>query len=239
MYRAFCSKQSQEDGDEESDQKANLRPSVAQKYVKFEDRDSRVILDYHEEEYGVADGEDGNYLYREKSGRTADASQTSLTRRGVDGVFDVDDLVEALKLENMKDIAVIAVRPEMRYCDYLVLATAMSPRHLDASGHFLKKLHKLKRSEGDPFVVVEGDKTCTDWKILDMQSIVLHLFLSETRLKYDIETLWCVGPNFDDKTQRPHYDPVMDMMEKHMKYIDEMQPDDKSGLETSLRADVT
>lgn len=231
LSRAYCSKRDDGGKDENNDdaaskQETKLRPSAAQKYVKFEDRHSQVILDYHEEKYGVEDEDDGNYLYREKAGRNRSLSRSALTRRGVEGVFDVPDLVEALKLENMKDIAVIKVATELRYCDYLVLVTAMSPRHLDASVQFLKKLHKSKRHEGDPFVVVQGDKECKDWKVLDMKSIVLHVFLLETREKYDIETLWCVGPNFDDKIQRPQFDPVIDMMEKHIKYMEELQPNE-------------
>ena len=29
-------------------------------------------------------------------------------------------------------------------------------------------------------------------------NIVLHMFDDETRQQYDLETLWAVGPNFDD-----------------------------------------
>jgi hypothetical protein len=57
-----------------------------------------------------------------------------------------------------------------------------------------------------------------------MKNIVLHLFMKETRDYYDIETLWTVGEEFDDKTQRPEVDSVLDIMEKHIKYLQEIQP---------------
>lgn len=57
-----------------------------------------------------------------------------------------------------------------------------------------------------------------------MQNIVLHLFLSETRQMYDIETLWTVGHEFDDKTQKPQIDPVIDIMEKHIQFLEDLQP---------------
>jgi hypothetical protein len=57
-----------------------------------------------------------------------------------------------------------------------------------------------------------------------MNNIVLHLFMKETRDYYDIETLWTVGEEFDDKTQRPEVDSVVDIMEKHIKYLQEIQP---------------
>ncbi len=48
--------------------------------------------------------------------------------------------------------------------------------------------------------------------------------MKETRDYYDIETLWTVGEEFDDKTQRPEVDSVVDIMEKHIKYLQEIQP---------------
>jgi ribosome silencing factor RsfS/YbeB/iojap len=218
------------------DNKQTIKPSAAQKYVKFEDTDSQVILDFHEEQYGAQDDEEyGNYLYRAKSGSKKNPARPLLTKRSQEDVFDVPDLVKVLELENAKDIAVIRVPKDMRYCEHLVIATAISPRHLTATAQYIKKLYKLRRKNDDPFISVsEVDKRCVDWKVLDMQSIVLHLFLSETREKYDMETLWCVGEDFDDKTQRPVFDPVMDMMEKHIKFLDEMQPTEE--IDESLSA---
>jgi len=36
---------------------------------------------------------------------------------------------------------------------------------------------------------------------LDVVNIVLHIFCHKTRVKYDLETLWTVGSNFDDLSQ--------------------------------------
>ena len=39
-------------------------------------------------------------------------------------------------------------------------------------------------------------------------NIALHLFLEETREKYDLETLWSVGEDFDDHTQQEERNPL-------------------------------
>ncbi len=41
------------------------------------------------------------------------------------------------------------------------------------------------------------------WIALDLGNIILHIFLQEVRDYYDLETLWTVGPLFDDLTNAP------------------------------------
>lgn len=52
-----------------------------------------------------------------------------------------------------------------------------------------------------------------------MSNIILHVFLRETRELYDIETLWTVGAQFDDKIQRPDTNIVQDIMDKHISFL--------------------
>ena len=37
---------------------------------------------------------------------------------------------------------------------------------------------------------------------MDLANIVLHLLTQEQREYYDLETLWTVGPEFDDSTRQ-------------------------------------
>ncbi len=117
----------------------NLRKSFETKFKTFKDEDSEVILDVSEElilnedkdqshEQIPQEIEEEFYLYQEKKSKTK-LDKMNL-KRGITGVFDIQELVELLRDENMKDIAVIKVPKEMRYCDFLVLANAKSLRHL-------------------------------------------------------------------------------------------------------------
>jgi hypothetical protein len=117
----------------------NLRKSFETKFKTFKDEDSEVILDVSEELILNEDKDESHeqlpqeieeefYLYQEKKPKTK-LDKMNL-KRGITGVFDIQELVQLLRDENMKDIAVIKVPKEMRYCEFLVLANAKSLRHL-------------------------------------------------------------------------------------------------------------
>jgi ribosome silencing factor RsfS/YbeB/iojap len=227
--------QKPEDGNHDSS-RAQIPTHVGVKFRPFKDEESQIILDYDEETYGVRRDNDGNeividedheshnkYLYQEKKSPLNRALKLNLTR-GETGVFDVEEVVELLNMEKMRDVAVIKIPAQLQYCDYMILASAISSRHLDAVTQYFKKMYKVKKDKNDPVLIIEGEKTSKDWKVMDMTKIIVHLMMEETRDKYDIETLWCVGHEFDDQTQRPVFDPVVDMMEKHIKFIDELHP---------------
>lgn len=53
-------------------------------------------------------------------------------------------------------------------------------------------------------------------------NIALHIFDSETRKVYDIDSLWAVGPEYDKESLKE--DPVVEMLEKHVIYLNDLQP---------------
>lgn len=63
----------------------------------------------------------------------------SLFIGGITGVFDIEELVWLLRKENLADIAVISIPKQLRYADFLVLVTAMSPRHSVAVTEYVIK----------------------------------------------------------------------------------------------------
>lgn len=201
----------------------NLRISIGQRFAPFEE-DKQLILDIHEEALRDETEEQEFYLYQEK---THDFRLKSISReRGIEGVFDLGELVNILKQEKMKDIAVITIPEELKYADYLVIVSAMSERHLIAVNEFLLKVYKWKKHKSDAFLHKDPHPT-RNWKALDFGNIVLHLMLPETRKFYDIETLWCCGSDHDELTQRPPQDAVIDALTKHMQFIQDLQPDEQ------------
>lgn len=220
--RRFCSDKSDSE---------NVPRSLKDKFVTFEESKPTVIKDWHEETYGMQWEEkhevvddDSFYLYRDRK-KPQQRAETLATKRGVHGVFDVEELVEALRSEKLTDISVVRMPQHAHYCDYLVLATTKSVRHMQSVVQFLRKLYKLKKSAADPHLSETiGEKDKSSWQVVDMGYIVLHLFQPGVRDAYDLESLWCVGPEFDEKTARPQYDKVIDFMEKHIKFIEQLQP---------------
>lgn len=52
-------------------------------------------------------------------------------------------------------------------------------------------------------------------------NIVLHIFSSFARSLYDLETLWSVGPDYDDKS-RSSTD--KDIMEQYNTFLSDLEP---------------
>lgn len=86
---------------------------------------------------------------------------------GVLGVFDIEDLVEVLKRENAQDIFVASMPPEIKYCDYICVATSKSKRHMAAIMQFVRRVYKKKRNSSDLVPTTEG-KGGSDWMALDL-----------------------------------------------------------------------
>lgn len=118
-------------------------------------------------------------------------------QRGATGVFDVEELVELLRDENARDICVMSVPQEYSYVDYMVIVSGKSKRHLLAMAEFVKWVYKRKRGAKDPASVRVEGKDNTDWLAIDMGNIALHLMEPGVREKYDLETLWTVGAEFE------------------------------------------
>ncbi|KAG7173189.1 uncharacterized protein LOC121861089 [Homarus americanus] len=167
--------------------------NISQKYKKFDSSSSEIIYDYNEEQ-----------LRREeemvRQQEEEEEEEEIVLKRGETGVFDVEELVDLLREENAKDIAVIQVPQELRYVDHMVIVSSHSQRHICALAELIRQIYKKKKHKHDPSVNLEGKGT--DWVALDIGNIALHIMTSEMREDYDLETLWTVGSQYDDKCQQ-------------------------------------
>ncbi|XP_075561881.1 mitochondrial assembly of ribosomal large subunit protein 1 [Pelecanus crispus] len=111
--------------------------------------------------------------------------------------FNIDFVVALLRQENAKDICVIQLPPEIKYCDYFIIVSGSSTRHLHAMAHYMLKMYKHHKEESDPHTQIEGKET-DDWLCIDFGSIVIHFMLLETREAYELEKLWTLG-SYDDQ----------------------------------------
>lgn len=119
-----------------------------------------------------------------------------LGSRGKEGVFDLHEIVDVLRFENVADICCIRFPEDINYADYLVIGTGISFRQLKAVMEYVRKLYKAKKHKKDPSVKIEGLESA-DWLAMDMGNIALHLFLPKTREEFDLESLWTLGEEFD------------------------------------------
>ncbi|CAI2730767.1 unnamed protein product [Schistosoma spindalis] len=114
-------------------------------------------------------------------------------------LFDIPELVEALKRENIRDIVCLNVDRNF-LAPYMVIGNGVSKRHIQNTVVRIHKLLKYKlRNTSIPIPLFQGIDGSCEWIAIDMSTIFLHLFLPSTRLKYDLESLWCAGPQYDDQ----------------------------------------
>ncbi|WP_455477237.1 ribosome silencing factor [Bartonella sp. B41] len=111
--------------------------------------------------------------------------------------FSVDDGLKLIldSLENAKaeDIVSINIHGKSSLADYVVIASAHSQRHVSAVADYLLRTWK---DRGYGRANVEG-LTGSDWVLIDTGDIIVHLFRTEIRLFYDLETALLV-PDLDN-----------------------------------------
>lgn len=94
--------------------------------------------------------------------------------------------IEELKA---RDTVEIDVRGKSSVCDYMVIASGTSTRHVksiaDEVVKFAKKLDVMPLG-------VEGEREA-EWVLVDLGDVVVHVMLPRVREFYALERLWTVG----------------------------------------------
>lgn len=145
---------------------------------------------------------------------------------GKNGVYDIDEFVEVLKVNHCQDIVVCSLPPELQWADHICIVTCRNERHMKAVYRFAARLYRLKKSPSDFDVKWEGKKTKSEWSAVDFGNIVFHIFTSkQLRKHYDLEMLWSVGSKYDPESNKG--DPFGDLVEKHTIYLKGSSTDEK------------
>lgn len=153
---------------------------------------------------------------------------------GKTGVYEVEDLVTVLRLNNAENIFVCSVPKEVKYVDYICVVTGMSFRHMRGMAEFVRKIYKMKRNPTDIIPKIEGESS-RDWMALDLGNIALHIFSETAREQYDLESLWAVGAKYDRECNKPD-EPLVELFERHSVYLNDLKPlrKDQPNVESKL-----
>ena len=102
-------------------------------------------------------------------------------------VTEIKNIIEKILDDNKaKNITAINLKNKSYIADYMVIASGTSSRHLQALSEILvAELKKL----GMYNCKIEG-KDSKDWKLVDTQDIIVHIFHPEKREFYDLENMW-------------------------------------------------
>ena len=102
-------------------------------------------------------------------------------------VFNIKDNIEKVLDDNKaQNIVCIDLKNKSYIADYMVIASGTSSRHLQALSEILvAQLKKL----GIDDCSIEG-KDSSDWKLVDTQDVIVHIFHPKKREFYDLEKMW-------------------------------------------------
>jgi len=88
-----------------------------------------------------------------------------------------------------KDVVDIDVRGKTSVCDYMVVASGTSTRHVKSLAD--EVVIASKRAGYLP-LGVEGEREA-EWVLVDLGDVVVHVMLPRVREFYALERLWTVG----------------------------------------------
>ena len=96
-------------------------------------------------------------------------------------------ITELLMDKKAKDPVILDVREITLVSDYFVIVTGTSVTHVQALANHL--VTSLKETYNFSPLHKEGLDT-GNWVLLDYDSVIVHIFLEETREFYNLERLW-------------------------------------------------
>ena len=102
-------------------------------------------------------------------------------------IIEIKKNIEKI-LDNNKatNITCINLKNKSYIADYMIIASGTSSRHLQALSEIL--VAELKRI-GLEECRIEGRES-SEWKLVDTNDIIIHIFHPEKRKFYDLEKMW-------------------------------------------------
>jgi len=121
---------------------------------------------------------------------------------GISGEELVKLTISALEDVKAQDIQVIDVREKHSLTDYMIIATGTSNRQINA---MLEKVREAVKKQGAQPLGEEG-KGDSDWVLLDLNDVIVHMMTAAARQFYDLERLW-LGAEQSRAADDKHHSP--------------------------------
>lgn len=99
----------------------------------------------------------------------------------------ITDLVTQILDDNKaSDIQTLDVSELTDIADRMIICSAISTRHIDA---LRDKVVVAVKAVGEKPLAVDSDSS-TGWVLIDLQDLIVHIMLPDTREIYSLEKLW-------------------------------------------------
>ncbi|MEK7376888.1 MAG: ribosome silencing factor [Candidatus Margulisiibacteriota bacterium] len=114
------------------------------------------------------------------------SQKRALTNKTLPSARLASIIAKGAQEKQAQDIEILDIRKTSSVCNYLVLCTANSSPHI---GAITDGIDEVLIKSGIKPAGWQG-KNDSNWKILDIISIVVHVMGGEERNKYGLEKLW-------------------------------------------------
>jgi len=101
-----------------------------------------------------------------------------------------DLLAQSLDDDKAEEMKIIDLRGKVAYADWMIVATGLNSRHLQAMA---QRCEQKMKENGYGQARFEG-MTDANWVIIDANDVIVHLFRPAVRQFYKIEDLWQMEP---------------------------------------------
>ena len=125
-----------------------------------------------------------------------------MTKQTITGEELVKLAKSALEEVKAQDIQVIDVQDKHSLTDYMIIATGTSNRQINAMA---EKVREIVKQKGVMPLGEEG-KGDSDWVLLDLNDVIVHMMTAAARQFYDLERLW-LGAEQSRAADGKHHSP--------------------------------
>jgi len=101
-------------------------------------------------------------------------------------------VVDALEELKGVDIKVLDVQERCSFTDAMIFCSGTSDRHLKALANNV--VVEAKKAGVQPLGVEGADTPNTEWVLVDLADVVVHVMLPQTRDFYQLEKFWSAPP---------------------------------------------
>ena len=102
-------------------------------------------------------------------------------------IQQIKNQIEKMLSDNKAvDITCINLKDKSSIADFMIVASGNSSRHIQALSEII--LDNVKKM-GLDYCHLAG-KNSSDWKLIDAQDIIIHIFHPEKRKFYNLERMW-------------------------------------------------
>ncbi|AXJ07119.1 ribosome silencing factor [Pseudomonas fluorescens] len=145
---------------------------------------------------------DQTKVKRKGTFKSAPLPEVANTNEPLKGDELVKVAVAALEDVKAQDIQIIDVRDKQSITDYMIIATGTSNRQINA---MLDKVREEVKKNGARPLGEEG-KGDSDWVLLDLDLVIVHMMTASARQFYDLERLWA-GAEQSRAADAKHHSP--------------------------------